>query len=515
MQKRILPPLAVLMLTLGALLLTACGLPALDHRQPSSFIADTGSTRLGRLVLPMTQAHPGTSGIYPLNDARDAFAARVILAHSAERSLDIQYYIWRDDLTGTLLFEALHQAADRGVRVRLLLDDNNTNGLDETLAMLDAHANIEVRLFNPFAVRSLRMLGFITDFSRVNRRMHNKSFTADNQATIVGGRNIGDEYFGATDGMLFSDLDVLAFGPIVTDVSQDFDRYWNSDSSYPVAGLLPPIPESRLNQLQAEASVIERSPEAAQYVRAISQADLIHRLEQGSLDLEWVTTRLVSDDPAKGLGHEAPGTLLPAQLNSLLGTPRNDVRLVSPYFVPTAAGVEAFSELVERGVHVSVLTNSLESTDVAVVHAGYAKRRKELLAAGVRLFELRRIPQQSGTRANITGGSSSSSLHAKTFAVDRRLVFVGSFNFDPRSANLNTEMGVLIDSPILAHRIETAFNRDILANSYEVKLSDTGSLYWLERRDGKEIRHDTEPGAGLLLRAWVGFAAMLPIEWLL
>lgn len=202
-------------------------LPPLDARTPSRAFTDTADTSLGRAIAPMVEAHPGKSGIVALTDDLDAFAVRVLLAQAAERSLDVQYYIWQQDLSGTLLLEALHRAADRGVRVRLLLDDNNTRGLDKLLAALDAHPNIEVRLFNPFLHRRWRALGYLSDFARLNRRMHNKSFTADGQVTIIGGRNIGDEYFGAGD-FLFADLDVLAIGPVAADVAQDFDRYWNS-----------------------------------------------------------------------------------------------------------------------------------------------------------------------------------------------------------------------------------------------------------------------------------------------
>src|ERR1051325_4940138 len=208
-------------------------LPSLEGRTTSAVLPDTDETRLGKSIVPLLTAHPGLSGIYSLPNSQDAFAARARLAEVAERTLDLQYYIWEKDMTGTLLFDALRAAADRGVRVRLLLDDNNTSGLDPTLAALDAHPNIEVRLFNPFVIRRAR-IGYVTDLFRANRRMHNKSFTADNQVTIIGGRNIGDEYFGAAEGSLFVDLDVMAVGPIVREVSNDFDRYWASASSYPL-----------------------------------------------------------------------------------------------------------------------------------------------------------------------------------------------------------------------------------------------------------------------------------------
>src|SRR5690606_28033429 len=237
---------AILLLTGLAVSLWA-DLPSLERRPVSRALTDTADTRLGRAVATQTAERPGLTGVYPLNDGPDAFAVRRLLAPAAERSIDAQYYIWHGDITGTLLFNELRAAADRGVRVRLLQDDNTTAGLDEILAALDAHPNIEVRLFNPFVIRSPRWIGYATDFSRLNRRMHNKSFTVDNQATVIGGRNIGDEYFGAGENGLFVDLDVLAIGEVVSDVSDDFDRYWASASSYPADRILPRLPRSRLD----------------------------------------------------------------------------------------------------------------------------------------------------------------------------------------------------------------------------------------------------------------------------
>jgi putative cardiolipin synthase len=497
--------------------LTACtALPPLENRTISTADLDTGTTRLGRAISPRVKAHPGKSGVYPLPDARDAFAARALLAQAADRTLDVQYYIWRNDMTGTMLFDALRQAADRGVRVRLLLDDNNTSGLDATLAALDAHPHIEVRLFNPFAIRSVRALGYLTDFSRANRRMHNKSFTADSQATIVGGRNVGDEYFGAADEVLFADLDVMAIGPVVAEVSKDFDRYWNSASSYPVDRLLRPVDRVGMEELSAAALRVEHSPRALAYASALRSSTFVHQLMTGSLALEWAATRMVSDDPAKGLGLAGSNGLIFDKLKKTMGEPVAELNLVSPYFVPTGSGEDAFVELARRGVKIRVLTNALEATDVAAVHAGYAKHRKPLLEAGVSLYELRRLSSDAPTRNEVGRmGSSASSLHSKTFSVDRLRVFIGSFNFDPRSAKLNTEMGFVIDSPVLARRIAAAFDHRIPAEAYEVRLSETRQLYWLERRESKVLRHDVEPGTSFWQRAGVWFMSILPIDWLL
>lgn len=499
-------------------LLSGCALPSLENRSVSSALADdlAKNTRLGQRLAPQVDAYPEKSGVYPLQDPHDAFAARIFLSRSAERTLDVQYYIWYGDMTGTLLLEALHTAADRGVRVRLLLDDVGTAKLDEELAALDSHDNIEVRLFNPFVVRSPKWLGFITDFPRANRRMHNKSFTADNMVTIIGGRNIGDKYFGADENMQFSDLDVLAVGPVVRLVSEDFDRYWSSCSAYPVTPLLPPVDPGRLEQLARKASIVESDPKASEYVEALREIRFGREFLSGNLELTWAQVYMVSDDPAKGLGLAEPEGLLTHQLEEIIGSPRSNVELVSPYFVPTAAGVRVFAAMAERGIKIRILTNSLEATDVTIVHAGYAKRRKALLKAGISLYEMQHLSDESvQKRARRPFTSSAASLHAKTFSVDSERVFVGSFNFDPRSSNLNTELGFVIDSPELAQRIEAVFNEDILANSYEVRLNEKGRIYWLERQGNERVRHDKEPHSGFWKRSSVFLLSLLPIEWLL
>ncbi|MCY7339710.1 MAG: phospholipase D family protein, partial [Sphingomonas bacterium] len=481
-------------------------LPSLDGRSISGALTDTAETPLGRTVGPGVAANPGRSGVHELRDPHGAFAARVLLARAAQRSLDVQYYIWHKDLSGTLLFQELRAAADRGVRVRLLLDDNVTAGLDPTLSALNAHPNIEVRLYNPFVIRSPRAIGYVTDFLRLNRRMHNKSFTADNQVTIVGGRNIGDEYFGAGDGLLFADLDVLAVGPAVGEVSRQFDLYWGSRSAYPAERSVPTVGTGELAQLAAEAARTGREPAARRYVEAIRDSSVFKQLSEQQLPLIWARTQLISDHPSKTLGRAEPKQLLVNRLQDILGDPDTGLALISGYFVPTDGGVYAFKAMARRGVRVSILTNALESTDVPIVYAGYADKRKALLRAGIQLYEMRRPARAGSPDRRIVGsggsgsgsgtaiGGSATALHAKTFSVDRTRTFIGSFNFDPRSARLNTELGVVIDSPLLAARIDDAFDDDIPANAYKVELAENGELYWLEQRDGKSVRHDTEPG---------------------
>lgn len=503
-------------IVVASLLQGCASLPSLADRSLSTILRDTAGTRLGQSITPLTQAHVGRSGIVPLSSGYDAFAARMRLADAAERSLDVQYYIWREDLTGRLLFDALRRAADRGVRVRLLLDDHSTGGLDRALAALGAHPSIEVRLFNPYVFRRWRPLGYLFDFARLNRRMHNKSFTADNQATIIGGRNVGDEYFEAGQDVLFVDLDVLAIGQVVDDVSRDFDRYWASDSSYPADRLLQP------SGPPVSASSAAADPATAAYLQSVNESPFVRDLLARSLAFEWASVDLVSDDPAKGLGRASEDELLWSRLKRVMARPTSHMELVSPYFVPGAEGVDFFRSLDESGAMIAVLTNSLEATDVAAVHAGYAKRRKPLLQAGIKLFEMKRstiAEPRRDTRKSLGGGSrgpsSASSLHAKTFSIDGSRIFIGSFNFDPRSARLNTELGFVIDSPSLAQSITDRFASSMPQNAYQVLLAPDGALQWVELVEGKKIVHDTEPGTTFWQRLGVLLLSLLPIDWLL
>jgi putative cardiolipin synthase len=482
----------------------------------SHALTGTAATRLGHFAAPLEAKHPGLDGFYPLSDAHDAFVGRVILAEAAERSLDVQYYIWNGDETGYLLLEALWKAAERGVRVRLLLDDNGVAGLDDTLAVLDAHPNIEVRLYNPFALRSARFLEWMTDFSRLNRRMHNKSMTADNQATIVGGRNIGNEYFAAGSGTWFADLDVLAVGPVVRDVSKAFDLYWNSASAYPAQGIVGKAATSAAQGLTDKFAEVRADPEAQTYIDALLKTTLLRQVREGTLPMEWASAQLFYDDPAKTLDESGrTDILLLSSMLEHIGQPSRSVDLVSPYFVPGEEGTKGLAAMARRGVKTRVLTNSLSVTDVSAVHAGYGKRRKDLLEAGIVLYEMkpedtkRKAPKRSMT------GSSSASLHAKTFEVDGRRIFVGSFNFDQRSANLNTELGVLIDSPVFAGRLTKVFDTEVPAGAYQVVLDKDGSLVWIERTPEGEKRYTSEPDVGLLKRGWVGFLSLFPIDWML
>ena len=509
--------LPLLVAVLVAAFAGCASLPPPDGRTPTSALADTAGTRLGRALSTEAAANPGKTGIHPLANAHDAFAARALLAAAADKSLDAQYYIWHGDQVGYLLFEALWQAAERGVRVRLLLDDMNTAGLDATLAALDAHPAIEVRLYNPLVQREARLLGFLTDFQRLNRRMHNKSFIVDNQVAVVGGRNVGDEYFGAGAGVAFADLDVVAVGTAVREVSAEFDVFWNSASTYPAAGFVGLAGPEAAAGLRGRFESTRGDPRSRDYLEALRTAPFVRELIEASLKFEWSRTQLVVDDPAKTLAPDpqADQLLLTAVL-SAMGHPKVSFDLVSPYFVPGSKGTEAIAALARSGVRVRVLTNSLSATDVGAVHAGYAKRRHALLSAGVKLYEIKPTALSEVRPGDRYKGSSSSSLHAKTFAVDGEKVFVGSFNFDPRSALLNTEMGLVVENPVLARAVGRMFDEVVPTGAYEVRLAADGStLQWTERTPQGEIVHDTEPGTTAMRRLGVGIMSVLPIEWLL
>jgi putative cardiolipin synthase len=503
---------------LAALLAGCASLPPLEGRTATTALADTGGTRLGRAVAGDVAANPGKTGIHPLPEGDAAFAARVVLAAAAEKSIDAQYYIWHGDQVGYLLFEALWRAADRGVRVRLLLDDLNTAGLDPTIAALDAHPNVEVRLYNPLVERNARLLNFLTDFERVNRRMHNKSFTVDNQVSVVGGRNIANEYFGAGSGVVYADLDVIAVGAAVQEVSREFDLYWNSPSAYPAAGFVGAPGPDGAAELEARFAATRADPESVAFLEAARATSLVRDLLGGRLALEWTLAQAVYDDPAKTLDTTArTDVLLFPELVRTIGRPEKSFDLVSPYFVPGDEGTAALVALAGRGVKVRVLTNSLASSHANVVFAGYAKRREDLLRAGVQLYEIKTTAARDAREEKFKlGSSSSAALHAKTFAVDGRRVFVGSFNFDPRSARLNTEMGVVIDSPALARQLAERFDTAAPLVAYEVRLGPDGrSLEWIERTAAGETRHDTEPGTTWFQRRSVDVLSIFPVDWML
>jgi putative cardiolipin synthase len=507
--------------------LSACSSLPQAERNESHAILNSAHTRLGKAIAPRLGAHIGMSGAYPLAESTDAFGARIGLARVAQQTLDLQYYIFNSDNTGLVLLGELLSAADRGVRVRLLLDDFHTGDLERVLATIAVHPNVEVRLFNPFIHRRARWLDAVTDFGRINRRMHNKSLIADNAAAIVGGRNIGDEYFGAKPDVDFSDLDMLMIGPVVTDVSAQFDAYWNSQVAYPVASLLdgPPPAADSLRELRVK--IAEQAQTMQDSIDALDPEtnELASAIATGQLPVFfWGSATVIADPPVKVmLPPQDSSEHAATQLVGILDQAKHELLLVSPYFVPGNQGVQWLHGIAKRGVRVQVITNSFAATDVRAVHAGYSRYREALLQAGIELYEMkpsaRTMLARESRRRSLSGssGSSRSSLHAKTYMVGQREVYVGSFNLDPRSARLNTEMGVVFESEPLCAKLRDSFVREILDIAYRVELaagpqSGGPHLIWVTRENHREVRYDSEPGVGLLQKLFLELLRILPIE---
>ena len=489
-------------------------LPDIAGRPPGSAWPADPATPMGRRVLEEQARHPGKSGVVPLQGGKDALASRMALIGAAARSIDVQYYIWHDDSSGILLLDKLEAAAERGVRVRLLLDDNGIPGLDPILATLNAMENIEIRLFNPSTVRRPKLLGYAFDFFRMNRRMHNKAIIVDGAVAIVGGRNIGDEYFQVGADQFYVDMDVLAMGAIVAETAAAFDAYWNSRSVFGVETVIADTGDSAA--FAARVAEVKASDEAVG-LRAELQASFDAYLK-GGITPEWTTVKLIVDDPAKGEGLARGDQLVISRLGEILGGTRQRLDLVSAYFVPGPEGTRFFADLAQSGVAVNILTNALNTTDVLLVHAGYTKYRRELLAAGVDLFELklRGLPD-SETHIQLNRlGLSGASLHAKVFAVDGERVFIGSFNFDPRSARLNCEMGFLIDSPSLASRVSQGFDGPFEMVSYRPQLTPERKMIWREAvPQGQAVIYQEEPGASWFQQIATVVIGILPVEWML
>ena len=507
---------------MAALLAVAgcASLPENVERRTSHAYTDTDDTPLGQARRDEIRRHPGESGFLLLGNGLDAFVARSVLANAAERSIDAQYYLLHNDLTGKLFVDGLIKAADRGVRVRLLVDDMDLGGRTLGAAVLDNYPNVEVRLFNPFSRSSGRALQFLTRFGSVTRRMHNKSFTVDNQAAILGGRNIGDEYFDADPEVAFTDMDVLMIGPVVKEVSASFDRYWNSELAYPATTLLgraPTAEEARQLGDALKAFVAEQTDSA--YLRALRDSDLANQLRANAVRYEWGDTHVVQDAPEKVLADRSERSYhLAPQLSPYFNGVNQELYIFSPYFVPGKEGTDFLGDLRKRGVRVRVITNSLASTDVPVVHSGYAKYRKDLLRAGVELHEMKPQPGKAKKRggSGLTG-SSKASLHSKAFIFDRKHIFIGSLNLDPRSVHENTEIGVVLTAPELAGRIGPLLDEAIVRVTFRLELeTDQGGrerIVWHEvgGKDGRQTYY-VDPHTGFWQRLGVGLMGLLPIE---
>jgi len=510
--------LRVLAWLLGAIvLLVASGLLLGDHLtpkavgEPSQALAlQPRQTLIDRQLQPMLAEHPGQSGAVYLSDGLEAYAARSVITRQAGRSLDLQYYMWHDDMLGHLLANDVYQAAERGVRVRLLLDDMNAAGMDLQMLAMDTHPNIEIRLYNPFRNRDgvWRLVEMVQRFFSINHRMHNKAWIADGRVAIVGGRNIGEEYFDAREDVNFRDLDLLLAGPVAADASTIFDEFWNSDAVVPITALHYNTKQQLRNFIDQAHRDAERR-DAAPYLQRVRS-----RLSDGyisqQLSMHWTgDIKILSDPPRKPSGGDNSDWLV-TDLARILGSAKHKSLLISPYFVPGAAGTKALVQQARNGVQVGIITNSLAANDVPAVHSGYMHYRRPLLAGGVQLYELK--SQGHASKAS-TFGSSGSSLHTKAFVVDDRRGFVGSFNLDPRSAYLNTEMGAVFDDPVLAARLRQEYLRlSGPDQSYWVYLDKDWELRWLDRRGPEPISLRTEPDTRFMQRATTRVISWLPLE---
>lgn len=484
----------------------------LPPREESFKIADTGATRLGVAAAAWLEGKGDRCGVFRLDLGLDALSMRIALIDAAEKSIDIQSYLIKDDLSGNLIALRLLDAAGRGVRVRLLMDDALTEEIDSGLDAIDEHENIEVRVFNPFPRRRSRVVSFIANFNILNRRMHNKSFTVDNQVTIVGGRNLADEYYQTSDDSEFLDEDLLAIGPVVDAVSDGFDEYWNTPEAMPMDAFdaLVRHRSSVEETIEAGRRFLEENNDSPQL--ADIDSSLVDRLLAGSLPLIEADAEVVLDHPDKirGLTRNQIGETN-NYLQQLISSASNEVIIVSPYFVPQKRGVEFLGELVDRGVRVIVITNSLASTNHNSVHAVYARYRVPLLKRGVELHELR--PRFSATRtADAYLSEAKLTLHSKVAVVDRQKLFVGSFNLDPRSLYINTEMGMSVASDELATDVSTSITRSLGRQTYSLRLAGRRGLRWkfLTRNGVRVSAREPHTTVGRRFKTWL--ISWLPIE---
>ena len=520
---RIFTKIEIALLLLAILITGGCAsLPDNADRTSSLAITETGRTRLGKAYRAAEKAHPGKSGFYLLTNGLDALVAREVLCELAERGLDLQYFIYDTDNTGKYLYSQILAAADRGVRVRILLDDLNTVGNNHIMAALDSHPNIEMRVFNPFNRDQPRALQYVTRFGSITKRMHNKVFIVDNQAAIVGGRNIGDKYFGADPDASFMDNDVLGIGPVVDSVSNSFDIFWNSELSYPVASLSETKPpEGSLDQIRKELDEFVRTGLNPEIPAATRESQLAQQLRANTVPFEWGSAEAFYDQPAKV---EAPPDsrhfYLTPHLRPSFDQLKSELIIVSPYFVPGDDGVSFLADLVKRGVKVRVLTNSLASTDVLAAFAGYSKFRPKLLQAGVELYEVNsrvtRDEREDREERERHFDSSGASLHAKTLVFDREKIFIGSMNFDLRSFYLNTEIGILFHSSALAERFAEHFEQKTVPRAFRLELikDKTGkpTIQWVLNQDGRVEIFNAEPYSNLLPQIQKDLLSVLPIE---
>ena len=490
-------------------LLAGCATVSFDQpKSHSMVITDTADTPLGQYAAYETAQHDGQSAFYPLSQGMDALGVRLRLAEKAAKSIDLQYFLMKKDTAGAVMANALLKAADRGVRVRFLLDDVFTTVPDHSFLLINKHPNIEIRIFNPVSRSGIYAFNFVGQFSQANRRMHNKSFTVDNSISIVGGRNIADEYFQLKEDAVFVDFDILAVGPIAADVSSSFDRYWNHSRAVPIEQF---IADKRIEDLATvRADIAEEFDHIYDtvYEQALN-SPLLQDLMAGRQLLFVGPARVLADDPDKLIHAIDEAHMQLAQdLRNVLRQAEKEIIFISPYFVPGDRGVQSIREHVARGVRVVILTNSLASTNHVPVHSGYARYRKEVIRTGAELYEAR----ANATRelSGDENGPGTLTLHTKAILIDRRYLFIGSLNLDPRSVEINAEMGLLIDAEPMVKSLTQGGDERLTTLFYRVRVNDKGKLEWHGRIDNQDVVETKEPLTGWWRRFKAWFMKIAP-----
>lgn len=491
-----------ILLLLNLLIVGCATVPHDIPKAHSTFVTDTSDTYFGRHAAAWALTHGEASGFLAIGQGMDALGARLRLLEKAEQTVDLQYFLMKNDTAGNVVLHALLQAADRGVRIRFLLDDIFTTTPDKNLLLINQHPNVEVRLFNPVSRRGFRALNFVGDFRRANRRMHNKSFTADNAVSIVGGRNIADEYFQLKDTSVFADFDVVALGPVVGEISASFDDYWNHEMAIPIEQLSPGLEANALEEKRAEISEKSTALYTDIYQNAL-KSQLLQDVISGVQPPFVADAKVMADSPEKLVNAIGPEhKKLAGELRNLVTSATEEVIIISPYYVPGKNGVELTRDLVDSGVRVVVITNSLASNNHVPVHSAYGRYRKDIAEMGVELFETR---ADAGRFTQEADAPDQFTLHTKLILIDRRYLFVGSLNMDPRSIDINAEMGLLIDSPEMTGDLADRLDQRLPALAYKLVVTDKNKLEWHGITDGVEVVETREPQTS----AWLRFKAWL------
>jgi putative cardiolipin synthase len=519
MEFRTVVRVVLIALTLGG---CASLPPSSDFPKTRSVaLTEPDSTSFGQHFDALARQNGGKSGFHIISIGVDGFLMRMQMINAAERTLDLQYYIFRGDETGRLLTGALIRAADRGVHVRVLVDDGETIPGDEQLFAIARHTNIEIRVFNPFGYRGhnrlLRATDYLLNKRRLDYRMHNKLLVADNSMALVGGRNIGDQYFQIDPNSQFADDDVFVAGPIVRALSGTFDDFWNSVLAIPAEAF--PTAKAPALHPQARAEKIKRA--GFDYQAKLQTGEPLAGIISGRLQLAWADAQVVCDTPDKKrvVGGTRVGSLMYVPVAKAVAAVQSELLIVSPYVIPSNGELHLLDERREHNVHIRILTNSLESTPDLAAHSGYMHYRTKLLKNRVELYEVRSLlgsAQGSGQSANLSRYGNYA-LHAKLFVLDRQRLFIGSMNFDQRSRRLNTEVGLIIDSPELSQETVKRFEAMTQPeNSYTVALRavtpNSMHLVWRTAEGGSPVEYDTEPVRNAWQRIEVNFLSLLPLD---